>query len=394
MCTVICLCRLTEERKRYQNADQPHSQRSASRRDRSSDACAESAAQPACQDGPVSRSRGQSRKGLPCLGLPQFLFWQCREAASPRSKPGKRRRAPTKNGRAIEANCSLLHDDGEDMNAFYDRYSFSFFHQTVGNATFFSGASTDVVAHEIGHGLLDAVRPDFFSVNFLEVGAFHEALATAWQSSPRSRSAKPGRNCSRLPRICRKKNFVEGTAEDLSEGIRRLQSNHNAATPRRAFNTSPVSASPYSAPQWRSGQTDQRGAQLRHDLYRLLLGPAGEPLCGVGADRGRAARRRPDGRTNSDCRRKKRGDHGTIPASRWVARWCWRISRLNSAANRDHIRNAFQAHGILLGPTRWLPRRSLWRARPEEGGARAGNAQRPGATLCRLAGRENARRRP
>ena len=33
------------------------------------------------------------------------------------------------------------------------------------------------------------------------------------------------------------RNFVESPAEDLSEGIRRLQPNHNAAEPRHAFNT-------------------------------------------------------------------------------------------------------------------------------------------------------------
>jgi Zn-dependent metalloprotease len=37
------------------------------------------------------------------------------------------------------------------------------------------GASTDVVAHEVGHGLLDSARPDS-STSILEVGAFHEAF--------------------------------------------------------------------------------------------------------------------------------------------------------------------------------------------------------------------------
>ena len=46
----------------------------------------------------------------------------------------------------------------------------------IGGTTFFSGASTDVVAHEIGHGLLDAIRPDLWDAAFLEAGAFHEAF--------------------------------------------------------------------------------------------------------------------------------------------------------------------------------------------------------------------------
>jgi 3-hydroxyacyl-CoA dehydrogenase len=39
--------------------------------------------------------------------------------------------------------------------------------------TFFSGASTDVVSHEVGHGLLDSIRPELWDAPFLEAGAFH-----------------------------------------------------------------------------------------------------------------------------------------------------------------------------------------------------------------------------
>ena len=180
---------------------------------------------------------GAPPEGTAAPGTEQFLFWQCREAALAALEAWEASAGAHKKWQGNRSKLPLLHDDGEDMNAFYDRSSFSFFHQTVGNATFFSGASTDVVAHEIGHGLLDSVRPDFFSVNFLEVGAFHEAFGDCMAILTALGDLETRQKLLAVTTNLRKKNFVEGTAEDLSEGIRRLQSNHNAATPRRAFNT-------------------------------------------------------------------------------------------------------------------------------------------------------------
>ena len=37
--------------------------------------------------------------------------------------------------------------------------------------------SSDIVTHELGHAMLDAMRPDFWSVQALEVWSFHEAFS-------------------------------------------------------------------------------------------------------------------------------------------------------------------------------------------------------------------------
>lgn len=170
-------------------------------------------------------------------GTPQFLFWQTREAAILALKAfegstGK----PHTRWQGNRARIDLKQDEGEDLNAFYDRSSFSFFHQAIGAKTFFSGASTDVVAHEVGHGLLDALRPDFFDVSFLEVGAFHEAfgdcmaiLTALHDKATRVALLQGGPNLRRA-------NFVEATAEELSFAIGRLVPGHNASAPRRASN--------------------------------------------------------------------------------------------------------------------------------------------------------------
>jgi hypothetical protein len=67
---------------------------------------------------------------------------------------------------------------GEDFNAFYSRFEggLVFFRGTVRNRTVFSGESPDVVCHELGHALLDALKPQLFDAASTEVAAFHEAF--------------------------------------------------------------------------------------------------------------------------------------------------------------------------------------------------------------------------
>ena len=46
----------------------------------------------------------------------------------------------------------------------------------TGTKSTWSGASTDVVAHESGHALLDQSRPDLWDSSYPETNAFHEAF--------------------------------------------------------------------------------------------------------------------------------------------------------------------------------------------------------------------------
>lgn len=67
---------------------------------------------------------------------------------------------------------------GKDLNAFYDRKSLQFFYATHPSfGTIYTANSTDIVAHELGHAILDACRPDMWSVMSIEVASFHEAFA-------------------------------------------------------------------------------------------------------------------------------------------------------------------------------------------------------------------------
>ena len=176
------------------------------------------------------------------VGTSGFVRWQARQAAILALETWEKVLGTSlsswSTGVADPKRLALEPDAGEDLNAYYDRASVSFFHYPVPGSTVFSGASTDVVAHEVGHGVLDAVRPALWSSNYLEVGGFHEAFGDVTAilvalSDRRTRvallAASPDLGSA---------NTVEATAEDLSNAVRLvLGPKHPAALPRRALNT-------------------------------------------------------------------------------------------------------------------------------------------------------------
>lgn len=173
-------------------------------------------------------------------GSPEFLFWQCREGALSAISVWETLNGPLKKWSTAAADSKkliLVPDGGDDLNAFYDRKHLAFFHHTTGSQTTFSGASTDVVAHECGHAFLDTLRPELFGSSVTEHGAFHEAFGDCMAilvalSDKETRLAL----LAASPDLG-KPNFVEATAEDLSDAVKRaLGANHPAAAPRRALN--------------------------------------------------------------------------------------------------------------------------------------------------------------
>jgi len=68
---------------------------------------------------------------------------------------------------------------GTDFNAFYNRLSMQFFfaYDPIAKTPIFTSESSDIVAHELGHAILDSYRPDTWGVASLEVWSFHEAFA-------------------------------------------------------------------------------------------------------------------------------------------------------------------------------------------------------------------------
>ncbi|HEX8735595.1 MAG TPA: M36 family metallopeptidase [Pyrinomonadaceae bacterium] len=180
------------------------------------------------------------KEGLYNPGTPEFLFWQAREAALAALEVWEAlngnlkewaRSTPDRKKLVLKQNA------GQDLNAFYDGNSLSFFEFTAGGKTTFSGASTDVVAHEAGHALLDTIRPDLWSSNLTEPNAFHEAfgdcvalLTCLFDQETRVALLKASPDLG-------KANFVEALAEELSDMVRiAIGKNHSAAAPRHSLN--------------------------------------------------------------------------------------------------------------------------------------------------------------
>ncbi|HEY6425049.1 MAG TPA: hypothetical protein VIY28_17775 [Pseudonocardiaceae bacterium] len=115
--------------------------------------------------------------GSDAVGSAEFRYWTAAEAL---------RRGADLWG-AVVPNTTSWHstvgpvllaglDEGRDFNAFYDRHGLSFFHGTAAGVTVFSGESADVVCHELGHAVLDAIRPQLWDTASAEVAAFHESF--------------------------------------------------------------------------------------------------------------------------------------------------------------------------------------------------------------------------
>jgi hypothetical protein len=63
------------------------------------------------------------------------------------------------------------------LNAFYRRSNgLEFYRFTRPDMDIYSGESPDVVCHELGHAVLDALKPQLFNAAALEPSAFHEAF--------------------------------------------------------------------------------------------------------------------------------------------------------------------------------------------------------------------------
>jgi len=118
-------------------------------------------------------------------------------------------------------------NSGTDLNAFYtrgfggDSPGLHFFHESVRGRIYYSGESPDVVCHEMGHAVLDALRPELFNAQFIEAAAFHEsfgdmsALLSALQvpSFRHILLAETGMKLNRASRLSR-------LAEQLGSAIR------------------------------------------------------------------------------------------------------------------------------------------------------------------------------
>jgi hypothetical protein len=86
---------------------------------------------------------------------------------------------PLPNKWAGTFNLQIYPRAGNDLNAYYNRKSLSFFsftHEKIGG-TIHTCDSAEIIAHELGHAILDTYRPETWNAALIEVHAFHEAFA-------------------------------------------------------------------------------------------------------------------------------------------------------------------------------------------------------------------------
>ena len=297
-------------------------------------------------------------------GTPEFLFWQCREAALAALETWDAFAGSFtawSNEAADPNNLPLLQDAGNVLNAFYDRQSFSFFHYSTPAKTTYSGASTDVVAHEVGHGLLDSVRTDLFDSAFMEASAFHEAFADCMALVTAFSDQQSRQALLAVTSDLGAANFVETTAEDLSDGVLQAYGPQiNAAQPRHACNTFS-----YQIPSTLS--IDGPPGQLINESHSF-----GQVFSGCFYDCVR----------NVFISMAANGEQDLLAAAQTIAkillagvrsaqlvpRFFESVGRsmisadlqLNGGANQAAIQNAFGGHGIVVGSTSLLaPRADL-----------------------------------
>jgi hypothetical protein len=172
-------------------------------------------------------------------GTMEFLYWQSREAALAALDAFAACAGPLAAwAPEVRGSLQLVPNAGDDLNAYYDRRTLSFFVSQNDDGATCSGASTDVVSHETGHAILDSLRPELWNSALPEHAAFHEAFGDCMAIITALND-----NATRDALLARKdgldaQNFVESLAEELSDAVRRAMGpSHPASRPRHALNS-------------------------------------------------------------------------------------------------------------------------------------------------------------
>lgn len=179
----------------------------------------------------------QAPEGVYAINTDEFLYWQCRESAlrAVAMWEAVDRQPLTKwqSGQQIKL---LQREPGDQLNAYYDRASVRFYRLEHAGESYCSGASTDVVAHEVGHAILDRIRPQLWDAIDGERAAFHEAFADC-MSLLVAIEDQTTREQLVVGGLIDSPNFVEATAEDLAHGVAQFYgADVNDSVPRRALN--------------------------------------------------------------------------------------------------------------------------------------------------------------
>lgn len=166
-------------------------------------------------------------------------------------------------------------DKGEMFNAYYSRWdgTVNFFHapDPIVGQNVHSGHSGEIVTHEVGHAILDGIRPSYLGTWSLDPGAFHESFGDmlAILSSLQDERVL-GRLAVQTGGDLSKPNVAALMAEELGQGINNSRgANSTGGDFIRNANNSFKWADPSTLPP--NGGPDHLGAQV-HSFSRLWTG--------------------------------------------------------------------------------------------------------------------------
>ena len=309
------------------------------------------------------------------VGTPGFLRWQSRQAAMLAVEAWEavlgRPITSWVDELLVDPRRLPLHpDSGEDLNAFYQRDGLFFWHRSADGTDVDSGASTDLVAHEVGHAVLDVARPDLWLANFAEVAAFHEAFGdiTAIVTALHDRRNRVALLAASAD--LGSANSIEAVGEQLANGYRLVFGvDDPSAEPRRAFNTYRWQL-PESLPS--AGRAAVLTSEA-HSFGRVMSGCFWTLLRALLVHDGTHDQAALWRATRDAGRLLHRGAESAVLGPRWF-RAVGRAMVLadqstNGGANRDDIGKAFADHGIALGSSAaFVPESMLAGAAPRAAG--------------------------
>lgn len=325
-------------------------------------------------------------------GTPDFLFWQTREAALATMQLWESLDEPiTKWARSPNRRVLDLYPDSAqpDLNAYYDGESLGFFHYDLARGTYYSGASMEIVSHEVGHALLDVIRPDLWDSLLPETGAFHEAFGDCISMLTCFTDSETVAHVLRQKGRLSARNIVETFGEDLARAVRLVEgTTHPASKPRQGLNkfkwALPSTLPTSGGPRELTSEVHSFGrvfSGIFYDLIRNLIGGAKTP----------AALRKAVTTAGKLLIAGAKGAPLTPRFYQAVGRVMMLEDRnVHDGVNDRAIADAFSAHGILLGASAMLaPTSSLGAV--ARGGASAKSAM---AALGRRLSGDGRRKAP
>ena len=252
-------------------------------------------------------------------------------------------------------------DAGEDFNAYYsrDEASVNFFHGTDPKTSqvLYSGNSGEVVSHEVGHAMLDAIRPGYFESWTPDAGAFHEAFGDMMGMMMAFKDDRAVKQAAQQTGgDLTKQNCIAATGEQLGIGINDYvgQNATGGDYVRNAINSFKW-VDPNTLPS--NAPNDQLSSEV-HSFSRLWSGAFYDIVAGVqarnmaaGMDAETALKATGDEMLKVLANGMKDAPQGDFTFRDMANAWVAADQKYNNGADADLMTKVFTDRGILGGTT-------------------------------------------